>query len=139
MNRRMEIGRGAAIVAMVALLAGCASFDSVRQEHGQGVKRIFKQPYDPVFAAVLKAAGRRKLEIVSSSPDSGTVLLSGKASLSSPGGERIAVFVSRVNGGATGVEVVARPVVPTVSFPPDWPELLFGEVEEILAEQRLSR
>jgi len=140
MNRRTSAGRYAAsIVVIASLLAGCASFDAVKQAHGQGVKRTFKQPYSVVFTAVMQAASRKNLEIVSSAPDSGTILLSGKASLGSPGGERIAVFVIRLNDSATSVEVVARPVIPTVSFPPDWPELLFGEIEESLAEQRLPR
>ncbi len=137
MNRHDFVAHCVAIAAGMCLLAGCASFDSVKQERGEGIKRTFNRPYDEVFMAAMSAAVRMKLTIVNSERASGTILLSNSASLSSPGGERIAVFVNRLQDGVTSVEVVARPVISRVSFPPDWPELLFGEIEGILTEQRL--
>ncbi len=119
-------------------LAACASVDTVKDARGQGVKRTFRQPYDDVYAATLAAVARKKLEVVSTTRETGTVLLSNGPSLVSLG-ERIAIFVTRLNDKSTTVEVVSRPLVPTVSFPPDWPELLFGEIEEALATRRLSR
>ena len=75
---------------------------------------------------------------MSSSRDSGVVLLSNGVSLSSLG-ERIAVFVVRLSDRTTSVEIVSRPVLATVTFPPDWPSLLFGEIEEALAARRFKR
>jgi len=117
---------------------GCTTIDNVKDARGKGVKRTFKQPYDEVFGAALNAAAKKKLEVVSSARDSGTILLSNGALLGSLG-ERIAVFVSRLGDRTTSVEVVARPVIATVSFPPDWPSLLFGEIEEELTARRLKR
>lgn len=130
--------RCVAIAAGLGLLVGCASFDNIKQERGEGIKRTFSRPYDEVFMAAMSAAVKKKLTIVNSDRVSGTILLSNSASLSSPGGEHIAMFVNRLKDSATSVEVVARPVISRVSFPPDWPELLFGEIEESLSEQRLS-
>jgi len=138
MIRRATAVRCLAAVLAVCLAAGCASADSLKQARGEGVKRTFRQPYDKVFAAAMSAADERKLAVVESKRKDGVILLTSGASLSSLGGERIAVFVARLDDVETSVEVVVRPVVPGVSFPPDWPDLLFGEIEENLAEQRLS-
>ena len=137
MMRRGFLLRAAALAGCGAL-AACASIDSVKDARGKGVKRTFKQPYDEVYAATLAAAAAKKLELVSATSATGTILLSSGASLGSLG-ERIAVFVSHLGDRVTSVEVVSRPVVSTLSFPPDWPVLLFGEIEEELAKRRLGR
>lgn len=128
----------AAFAAGISSLAGCTTIDSVKDARGQGVKRIFYQSYDEVFAATLNAAARRNLEVVSSQRESGTLLLAHGAALGSLG-ERIAVFVTRVNDRTVSVEVVARPVLATLGFPPDWPGLLFADIDEELAVRRLKR
>jgi hypothetical protein len=128
----------AAALAGCGALAACASIDSVKDARGKGIKRTYKQPYDEVYDATLAAAAGKKLELVSATRATGTVLLSSGASLGSLG-ERIAVFVSRLGDRVTSVEVVSRPVVSTLSFPPDWPMLLFGEIEEELAKRRLRK
>jgi hypothetical protein len=137
MTKREFLLRAAAL-AGGGSLAACASVDSVKDARGTGVKRTFKQPYDEVYAATLAAAATKKLELVSATHATGAILLSNGASLGSLG-ERIAVFVSRLGDRITSVEVVSRPVVSTLSFPPDWPVLLFGEIEEELAKRRLGR
>ena len=131
--------RCTAIAVSACLLAGCASVDSLKQARGEGVKRTFRHSYDHVFMATMDAAVQKKLTVVTSDRKNGTILLMSGASLSSLGGERIALFLTRLDEQATSVEVVVQAVVPGVSFPPDWAELLFGEIEENLAEQRLSQ
>lgn len=135
---RRDFLRRATVFVGCGSLAACASIDSVKDARGKGVKRTFKQPYDEVYAATLAAAAGKKLELVSATRATGAILLSNGASLGSLG-ERIAVFVSRVGDRVTSVEVVSRPVVSTLSFPPDWPMLLFGEIEEELAARRLRK
>jgi hypothetical protein len=135
---KREFLLGAAALAGCGALAACASIDSVKDARGTGVKRTFKQPYGEVYAATLAAAATKNLELVSATQATGAILLSNGASLGSLG-ERIAVFVSRLGDRLTSVEVVSRPVVSTLSFPPDWPVLLFGDIEEELARRRLGR
>jgi hypothetical protein len=137
MTRRVFLLRVTAL-AGCGWLAACASIDSVKDARGKGLKRTFKYPYDEVYDAALAAAARKKLELVGATRTTGTILLSNGASLSSLG-ERIAVFVSRLSDRATSVEVVSQPVVSALSFPPDWPILLFGEIEEDLAARRLRK
>ena len=116
-------------------LAACASVESVKQAQGQGVKRTFRQPYEAVYQAALHAAGTRKLELIEQDRAAGRLVLSGGASWTSLG-ERIAVFITRVSDRATGVEVVSRAVGGAVTFPPDWPAILFGEIDRELAASR---
>lgn len=111
-----------------AIVVGCASVETVKDAQGQGVKRAFRQPYEAVYAATLTVAARRKLEIVEQDRATGRLLLSSGASLSSFG-ERIAVFVSCTRDHVTTVEIVSRPIL-SATFPPDWPALLFGDIEQ---------
>ena len=53
----------AAAVA-AAIVVGCASMDTVKDAKGQGVKRVFRQPYEAVYAAAVTVAAKRKLEII---------------------------------------------------------------------------
>ena len=125
-----------ALAAAVAL-AGCASVESVKQAKGQGVKRTFRQPSDAVFQAALAAATKRKLALVEQDRAGGLIVLSSGASLTSLG-ERIAVFITRSSERSTVVEVVSKPVGGAVTFPPDWPGILFGDIEGELAAQKLK-
>lgn len=123
------------VLCAAIVLAGCASVESVKDARGQGVKRTFRQPYEAVYEAVLNAATRRKLELVEQDRAAGSVVLSGPASWTSLG-ERIAVFVTRGNEKSTGVEVVSKPVGGALTFPPDWPAILFGDIEQELTPRR---
>jgi hypothetical protein len=126
------------MAALGPALWGCATSESAKAARGAGVKRTFRYRFADVRAAALEAAARRNLEVVDCTSESGTILLSHGPSLGSLG-EHIAIFVTQLNEKATSVEVVSRPVVPTVSFPPDWPALLFGDMDEVLAARRLAR
>jgi hypothetical protein len=126
-------------LTVLAALQACGTAEDAKVARGQGVKRTFKQPFDEVYAVALLAAERRQLEIVSATRESGTILLSSRPSLSSLGGERIALFVTRLGERTSTAEIVVRTGVAAVSFPRDWPGLLFGEMEDELAARRLKR
>jgi uncharacterized protein YceK len=127
----------ALVLALCAALAlgGCATVDSVKEAKGQGLKRTFRQPYELVFQATLTAATKRKLEVVEQDRASGRIVLASGASWTSLG-ERIAVFIGRSGERLTSVEVVSRPRLAAITFPPDWPVLLFGDIEQELTEAR---
>ena len=71
-------------------------------------------------------------------PAAGRIVASSGASWTSLG-ERIAVFVTRASDRSTAVEIVSKPVGGAITFPPDWPSLLFGDIESELAEARKPR
>jgi len=127
------------VLAFAAALAlgACASPESVKQAKGHGVKRNFRHPGDAVYQAVLTVAAKRKLELVEQDRAKGLIVYTSGASLTSLG-ERIAVFVTRASERSTAVEIVSKPVGGAVTFPPDWPKILFGDIEVELASQKLK-
>jgi hypothetical protein len=131
--------RWIAFMLMAAMLAACASDNGMKETRGEGIKRTYHEPYANVFTATLSAATERKLSVVDADQKRGTILLTSSRSLSSLGGERIAVFVTRLDDNTTNIEVVVHAKVPGISIAPDWADLLFGEIEEDLTEQRLSK
>jgi hypothetical protein len=122
------------LCASVALTA-CASADSVKQAQGQGVTRTFRQQYDAVYQATLNSAARRKLEVIEQDRAAGRLVLANKGGWTSIG-EYIAIFVSRGGDRSTVVEIVSKPVGGPVTFPPDWPALIFGDIEQELTPRR---
>ncbi|HXZ53052.1 MAG TPA: hypothetical protein VEH51_13730 [Burkholderiales bacterium] len=118
----------------VFLLSACASTDTVKEAQGQGVKRSYPYGYDRVYNAVLAAAKAKELEVTENDRAGGRLTLShGVTALS--WGERIAVFISRPSATSTEVEIVSKPVLAPLNFPPDWPKILFDQID---AELRAS-
>ena len=117
-----------AICSLSLLVAGCASTETVKEAQGQGVSRSYPYAYDRVFDAVLAAAKHKELEAVESDKKSGRIVLSHGVTLWSRG-ERIAVFVKPGSGGSTEVEIVSKPVMSPLNFPPDWPQILFKQID----------
>ena len=124
-------------LAAALMLGACASVESVKQAKGQGVKRTFRYGGDAVFQAMLTVGARRKLELVEQDRPAGVIVFASSASLTSLG-ERIAVFITRANDRSTALEVVSKPVGGAVTFPPDWPGILYGDLEHELALQKLK-
>ncbi len=113
--------------ACTFVVAGCASTETVKQAQGQGVSRIYEKPYDLVYAAT-KAAGKAKaLAVVEDDKPSGRLVLSHGVTLWS-WGERIAVFVKPLSADRTEIEIVSKPVLSPLNFPPDWPKILLDQV-----------
>lgn len=138
MKTRHSARLALALACAALLAAGCASVDTLKGARGQGVKRTYRQSYEVVYQTVLITASRRKLEIVEQDRPGGSMLLANGASWTSLG-ERIAVFVMRSGDRATTVEIVSRPVLSGITFPPDWAGLLFGDIEQELAALRTPK
>jgi hypothetical protein len=124
-----------AVCAFALLAAGCASIDTVKEEKGQGVSRVYQYGYDPVFDAALAAAKAKELEVVESDKGSGRLMLSHGVTLWS-WGERIAVFLKPVSAGTTEVEIVSKPVLAPLNFPPDWQRILLDQIDAQLRTKK---
>lgn len=116
--------------ALAVLISACASTETVKEAEGQGITRSYEYAYEPVFNAVIAAAKTKDLEVVESDKNSGKLALSHGVTLWS-WGERIAVFVKPVTDKTTQVEIVSKPVLAPLNFPPDWQNIL---LEQIAAE-----
>jgi hypothetical protein len=117
------------IITLVAVIAsGCASTETVKQARGQGASRIYSYAYEPVYNATLAAAKTKKLEVVENDRTNGRLILSHGLTLWS-WGERIAVFVKPLVIGSTEVEIISKPVLSPLNFPPDWQQILFDQID----------
>lgn len=117
------------MVAVVGLLAsGCASTQTVKEAKGQGVTYTYPFDYEAVYNATLAAAKFKNLEVVEQDKTRGQLILShGVTPLS--WGERIAVFVKPLSASRTEEEIISKPVLAPLNFPPDWQQILFNEIE----------
>lgn len=117
------------VVGFLAMLAGgCASTETVKEAKGQGVSRVYQHAYEPVFAATLAAAKSKELEVVESDKGGGRLILSHGITWWS-WGERIAVFFKPAAANATEVEIVSKPVLSPLNFPPDWQRILLDQID----------
>jgi len=108
-------------------MGGCASTETVKEAEGQGVSRSYPYTYDQVYEATLSAAKTKELEVVESDRSAGRVMLSHGVTLWS-WGERIAVFIKPVADATTEVEIVSKPVLSPLNFPPDWQNILLDQI-----------
>jgi hypothetical protein len=122
-----------AICCLSLFAAGCASTETVKEAQGQGVGRSYPYAYDRVFDAVQSAAKAKELEVVESDRGTGRIVLSHGITMWS-WGARVAVFVKAEGGRGTAVEIVARPVMSPLNFPPDWPQILFKQIDAELQQ-----
>jgi hypothetical protein len=120
---------------LATLLAACASTDTVKEAQGQGTSRSYEYAYESVFNATIAAARAKELEVVESDKNSGRLVFSHGVTLWS-WGERIAVFVKPESSRTTQVEIVSRPVLAPLNFPPDWQGIL---LEQIASELKTGK
>jgi len=110
------------------IVGGCASTETVKEAKGQGVSRAYQQAYEPVYNATLAAAKTKQLEVIESDKGRGRLILSHGITLWS-WGERIAVFIKPMAANSTEVEIVSKPVLAPLNFPPDWQQILLDQIE----------
>lgn len=123
------------LVAIGLFTGGCASTETVKEARGQGISRTYQSAYDAVYDAAVAAAKAKELEVLETDRASGRLLLSHGVTWLS-WGERIAVFVKSAASGTTEVEIVSKPVMSPLNFPPDWDKIL---LEQIAIELRARR
>lgn len=115
------------LVLVASTLSGCATTETVRETAGQGVTRTYARSFDDIHAATLAVAKARGLDVVEDDRAQGRLLLAHGVTLWIRG-ERIAVFIRRIGPERTEVEVVSKPVLAPLNFPPDWQKLLLDEI-----------
>jgi hypothetical protein len=116
------------IVLLAVVAPGCASTQTVKEAKGQGVSQTYPYAYDPVYDATISAAKAKKLDVVETDKANGQLVLSHGITLLS-WGERIAVFVKPIAAGSTEVEIISKPVLSPLNFPPDWQRILFDQID----------
>ena len=124
-----QMRASAFLTILFALIAGgCASTETVKEAKGQGVSRSYQYAYDSVFNATLAAAKSKKLDVVESDKHDGRLILSHGVTWWS-WGERIAIFLKAASPKTTEVEIVSKPILSPLNFPPDWQKILFEQID----------
>ena len=104
----------------VTSLTGCSTLADAKAAKGTGILRVYDQPYDVVWDAVLASVQATKLSIVSQSRTDGMILAKGHISAFSYG-ENVAIYVESVNGQVkTRVEIINKRVLATNVTAPNW-------------------
>jgi hypothetical protein len=121
------------MVYVFAILAsGCASNEQILKD--QGVRYVYQYAYEPIFNATLAAAKTQVLNVDDLDKRRGKLVFSHGISFRSLG-ERITVFFRAVTPQETEVQIVSKPVISSLNFPPDWQQILHEQIAaELLAE-----
>lgn len=107
------------IAVAAALLAGCATPSKMAKMEGQGTKRIFPEPYSAVWKSAIEAARHGQLQIESIDETKGYIVSRTPVRMES-WGERVGIWVKKIDDSHTSVEVVSRLVGPTDIWKYDW-------------------
>ena len=106
-----DFARAFAVAA--GLLAACAgagcttSLADARDAKGSGAERVYDQPFDAVWNAVMKSIKSTRLELVLDNKEKGIILGQGKVGPFTHG-ENVAIFVDHLTDTRTRVEVVNK-------------------------------
>lgn len=117
MERRLFLVAG--VVAPLGSLVGCASVGDARSEKGSGVVVVYRAPFDEVWRELPRLVSELQLKLVSDNPDAGELLAESGASVMG-WGERVAIFVTRVEPGRSRVEVVSKRAIGVNVTATDW-------------------
>lgn len=114
-------------------LAGCATLTSVRAAKGSGISKVFPAPVGTVWASALQATSVLGLGIAVSNEKEGYILAETGISAFS-WGEKVSVFIDRVDDSHARIEVVSKRVVTTNVFAYNWENRILDKVDEILRQ-----
>lgn len=109
----------ACLASAMTIVAGCASVGDAKSEKGSGSTVVYSASFDDIWKEIPRILSELQLKPVSDNPGSGEILAETGLSWLS-WGERIAVFVSRADGGKTRVEVVSKRAVGINVTATDW-------------------
>lgn len=123
------------IFLFALIVGGCTSIETVKEAQGQGVVRIYQYAYDDVFDAAVFVANNvdpkwGSFDVVEVEKTIGRILINQFIY------ERIAVFVKVVSPNVTEVEIVSKPVLPTMIFRNDWAQILFERIDAELQAKK---
>ena len=118
-----------------ALVTGCATMADARYARGEGQSQVYNAPFEMVWKAVPQALASLGLPVAADNKQEGYILAE-RGITAFSWGEKVAVFVDRVDGNKTKVEVVSKRAMATNIFAPDWGPEVLQRVEQILAQAK---
>lgn len=119
------------LLVLALAFSGCVTLNTVKQSKGKGVTRIYDYSYDQVYNAMLTSVSQQNLKIAEQNKEQGYLYTSHGVSFWSAG-ERIAVFVTKVNDNQTSVEISDMEVGALLDSAPNWTNDIFSGIDRVL-------
>ena len=122
-----------ALVFLVFLLfaAGCATLADARTAKGSGTSRIYNASFDTVWETIPKAVHALGPKIVGENKQEGYILAEKEITAFSYG-EKIAIFVDKIDDSRTKVEVVSKKAMATNILAWNWEKPILDKLSEML-------
>jgi len=133
-SRGIEKALASAALALSALaVSSCTtSLADARDAKGSGTAKVYDQPYDRVWNAVMKSVKATRLNLVLDNREKGIILGQGKVGPFTHG-ENVAIFVDDVGAGKqTRVEVVNKRASAVNLTARDWEGRIFDDLDKRL-------
>ena len=130
----IEKALASATLALSALaVSSCTtSLADARDAKGSGTAKVYDQPYDRVWNAVMKSVKATRLNLVLDNREKGIILGQGKVGPFTHG-ENVAIFVDDVGAGKqTRVEVVNKRASAVNLTARDWEGRIFDDLDKRL-------
>ncbi len=125
-------------ISVLMSISACASTQTIRDAKGSGESRIFSNSYEEVFDAALEAMRDQAIEILEKNQATGTIL--GKKGIGyTTYGERVGVYVYKIDDTHTKVEVISKKVLATTLFAKDWTDSIFYSISQNLHNSGISK
>lgn len=119
------------LLVLCSIFAGCASTATVRGARGTGRSEVYNYSYDKTYDAAVNAARDQAIEILEKDKETGTIL--GKKGVSAFSyGERIGIYLYKIEEAKTKVEVISAKVLATNVFAKDWTDAIFVAIRKNL-------
>jgi len=125
----------AVTIVASALVTGCATMADARYARGEGQSQVFNSPFEMVWKAVPQALASLGLPVAADNKQEGYILAE-RGITAFSWGEKVAVFVDRIDGNKTKVEVVSKRAMATNILAPDWGPEVLQRVEQVLAQSK---
>ncbi|MEK7854822.1 MAG: hypothetical protein AAB288_01945 [Acidobacteriota bacterium] len=118
--------------ALSILFTGCATLKDAQAARGSGMKQIYSHPVDVVWAKTTQAITSLGPTVVSENKAEGSILAETTMSAFSAG-EKIAVFIKKIDESKTEVEVISKKAIATNVFAYNWEKRVHDRLAELLA------
>lgn len=129
----MQRMRAVVLIGVIGIsMTGCATLSSVKASKGSGAWRVYVAPANIVWGKVLEAIAGSGLGVAESNPVEGYLLAETGISAFS-WGEKIVVFVDKIDDAHTRVEVVSKKVVTTNIFAYNWEQRILSKLDDLLS------
>lgn len=123
------------LLFVILTCLACNTTQAIKQSRGKGFIKHYKGSYEEIYNITLKTIKDQNLHLEEFDKDTGFIYVTHGMTAWS-WGERIAIFVTKIDDDKTGVEIVNRKVLVPLNFAPDWAKYIFVGIEAELQAKK---